>query len=227
MLEKLCERVIYVPAPEPDDRKRRQQLSSLLSIHSFHSSSLYSGAFQAALDRACSQGSYDVIQIEQSTLNRFRVDAGTAVMVLDEHNIEFEILRRNAALERSPARKLYSFGEYMKHRREEINAWRSATGCTVTSAREQQILGQLLPGKPTAVVMNSVDTTHFRPSTEPTVPGELVFTGLMRYRPNVDAVGHFVRATLPLIQRARPGTRGYRCRRRSRVRPRIRRRARW
>ena len=206
VLEELCFRVIYVPPPALDEGKRREQFGSLLSTRSFHSTSQYSQAFQAALDRACSEGSYDVIQVEQSTLSRFRVDAGGAVVVLDEHNIEFEILRRDAALERAPARKLYLLGEYLKHRREEIGAWRAATGCTVTSTREQRILGELVPGTPTAVVMNSVDTSYFRPSSEPPVPGELVFTGLMRYRPNIDAVCHFVRTTLPLIKRARPDT---------------------
>lgn len=207
VLEKLCARVIYVPAPPAADEKRRRQIGSLASIHSFHASSLYSPAFQAALDRACGAGPYDVIQIEQSTLSLFRVDAGTAVIVLDEHNIEFEILRRNAALERSPARKLYSFGEYVKHRREETAAWRAATACTVTSRREQQILQEIVPGKPTAVIMNSVDTAYFRPTGGQADPDELIFTGLMRYRPNVDAVTHFTKVILPLIQRARPKAR--------------------
>jgi glycosyltransferase involved in cell wall biosynthesis len=201
-------RVIYVPAPPDDDvAKRRRQLGSLASPHSFHAGSLYSPALQRALDRALADEPYDVIQIAQSRLSRLRIDAGAALVVLDEHNIEFETLQRSAAVERSPARKLYYYGEYLKHRAEEIAAWRAAAGCTVTSVREEQILHAHVPEKPTAVVMNSVDTGYFRPSGAQTDPDELVFTGLMRYRPNVDAVCHFVRSTLPLIQRVRPNTR--------------------
>jgi glycosyltransferase involved in cell wall biosynthesis len=52
-----------------------------------------------------------------------------------------------------------------------------------------------------------VDLRYFRPSAEPTIPDSLVFTGLMRYRPNHDAVKYFVREVLPLIRRVRPGVR--------------------
>lgn len=202
-----CARVIYVPAPLDGAAKRRRQLGSLISPHSFHAGSLYSAALQDALDRTLADESYDILQTEQSRLSRLRVNPGTALVVLDEHNIEYETLRRNVGVERSPALKLYYFGEYLKHRAEEIAAWRAAAGCTVTSLREEQILNEIVPGKPTAVVMNSVDITYFRPSEAQTDPDELVFTGLMRYRPNVDAVCHFVRSTMPLIQRVRPRTR--------------------
>ena len=200
-------RVIYVPAPPDGPAKRRRQIGSLVSPHSFHSGSLYSGALQAAVDRTLADEPYDIIQVAQSKLSRVQITAGEALVVLDEHNIEYETLRRNAMVEYSPIRKLYYFGEYLKHRSEEIAAWRAAAGCTVTSIREERIVNQIVPGTPTAVVMNSVDTGFFRPSAAHPDPDELVFTGLMRYRPNVDAVRHFVRTTLPLIQRVRPNTR--------------------
>jgi len=200
-------RVIYVPEPPDGAAKRRRQVGSLLSTHSFHAGSLYSTALQEALDRAVAADSYDIIQVAQSRLSRLRIRATAALVVLDEHNIEYETLRRNAALERSPIRKLYYFGEYLKHRSEEIGAWRASAGCAITSVREEQILNRLVPQTPTAVVMNSVDTGLFLPSDAQPDPDELVFTGLMRYRPNVDAVTHFVRSTLPLIQRVRPTTR--------------------
>jgi len=121
-------RVIYVPAPPDDDvAKRRRQLGSLASPHSFHAGSLYSPALQRALDRALADEPYDVIQIAQSRLSRLRIDAGAALVVLDEHNIEFETLQRSAAVERSPARKLYYYGEYLKHRAEETRC--VARGC--------------------------------------------------------------------------------------------------
>ena len=201
-LARVSSKAIYVPAPRI--RKRQRQIGSLFSRESFHTGALRSRQLQRAVDRELATHAYDVVQIEQSTLSWLRVDPRGAVVVLDEHNIEYETLLRNAVLERSPLLKLYYRLEHHKHRREEVAAWRAASGCTVTSAREAGLLRAVVPGKPVAVVMNSVDTERFRPSDSPCDPNELVFTGLMSYRPNIDAVTHFVRSILPLIRRESP-----------------------
>jgi glycosyltransferase involved in cell wall biosynthesis len=184
--------------------KRRRQLRSLMSRRSYHSAAIFSRSFQVTLDRQMADRPYDIIQVEQSTMSLFELSASPAPVVLDEHNIEYEILRRSVGVESSPLRKLYYMSEYLKHRREEIASWRAASGCTLTSPREERLLQQIVPGKPTAVVANSVDVAHFHPSDRAVDPNELVFTGLMSYRPNVDAMVHFVGTVLPRIRRVRP-----------------------
>jgi glycosyltransferase involved in cell wall biosynthesis len=73
----------------------------------------------------------------------------------------------------------------------------------VTSERELSQVTSIVPGKPVATVPNGVDLSGFAPRGAVPTSG-LVFTGLMSYRPNVDAVTYFVREILPLIHRTRP-----------------------
>lgn len=205
-LDDLGVRTILEPPPRGvwGSAKRRRQLRSLMSRRSYHSAAIFSRSLQDTLDRLLAESAFDIVQVEQSTMSLFELRSGPALVVLDEHNIEYEVLRRGADIERSPLRKLYYMGEYLKHRREEIASWRAASGCTLTSPREERLLRQILPGKPTAVIANSVDIAHFHPSDRAVDPNELVFTGLMSYRPNVDAMTHFVGTVLPLIRRVRP-----------------------
>jgi polysaccharide biosynthesis protein PslH len=55
-----------------------------------------------------------------------------------------------------------------------------------------------------ALVGNGVDLDYFRSSGQAKRPGSIVFTGVMDYFPNVDAVRWFCEAVLPLVQREVP-----------------------
>ena len=62
------------------------------------------------------------------------------MLVLDEHNIEYELLYRMYQTERSAIRRFYNWLEFTKFKREELSSWRRVSGCVMTSAREQQIV---------------------------------------------------------------------------------------
>ncbi len=208
VLEESCARVVIVAGPplRKIPAKRRRQLTSLLSLTSYRATWLHSRELQTALNEVSDEG-FDVIQVESSMMSRFRIDRGHAIVVLDEHNIEYEALWRSFRTERSPLRKAFYLAEYLKCRPEEIGAWSAADGCAVTSAREERIVRATIPDKPTKVVPNAVDTTFFRSSGLSPDPDEVVFTGLMSYRPNVDAVTYFVRSVFPHVRRVRPNVR--------------------
>ena len=208
-LQPLCERVVLEESP-PDaaiSSKRRRQLGSLISPRSYHSTWLLSGRLQKTLDGLIRATHFDLVQIESSMMAAFDVSENAGVLVIDEHNIEYEGLFRSFRTESSVLRKLYYLAEYAKCRREEIASWHRADGCALTSAREEAILREEIPAKPTAVVPNAVDAEYFRPSGAPSDPDEIVFTGLMSYRPNVDAAIYFVRKIFPRIRRLRPTAR--------------------
>jgi sugar transferase (PEP-CTERM/EpsH1 system associated) len=206
VLGRQCARILIEPSISTEGRrgKRGRQLFSLFSPRSYHSTWLHSKQLQQTLDRTLEQDRFDLIQIESSMMGRFDVSRGDTVVLLDEHNIEYEALYRSFLTERSPLRKAYYLSEYTKCRREEIASWRGADGCSLTSAREQDLLLRVIPDKATAVVPNAVDLDYFQPVSTVPAPDEIVFTGLMSYRPNVDAVTYFARSVLPAIQRVRP-----------------------
>ena len=192
-----------VPRPKASDRsKRMAQLRSIFSTRSYQLRSLYTRAMQAKIAELSAGGSFDIVQIESSQLAGF--DFGRATMVLDEHNIEYELLHRMYHAERSSVRRFYNWLEYAKFRREEISSWRRVSGCVMTSAREQEIVKGLAPGTETIVGANAVDADYFHPSNSRIDDRALVMTGLMRYRPNIDGAMYFVQEIFPRILSSRP-----------------------
>ena len=78
----------------------------------------------------------------------------TARLVLDEHNIEYDILRRTTAAERPSPRKLYNWANYLKLRREERAAWQQFDGITLPPRETSSYCAATLPSKRTAVIPN-------------------------------------------------------------------------
>ena len=65
---------------------------------------------------------------------------------------------------------------------------------------EKHDFERLIPGIPVAVVGNGVDLDYFRSAGEAKKPASMVFTGVMDYRPNIDAVVWFCDEILPIVQ---------------------------
>jgi sugar transferase (PEP-CTERM/EpsH1 system associated) len=65
---------------------------------------------------------------------------------------------------------------------------------------ERHDFERLIPGVPVTVVGNGVDLDYFRPAGGVKKPASMVFTGVMDYRPNIDAVVWFCDEILPIIQ---------------------------
>lgn len=207
-LRRMCAYVEALPAPAPPGGKRLAQALSVLSTRSFQRRLLHTAAMQSAIDRLSARDAFDIVHVQSSQLAGFRFDA-RATVVLDEHNIEYELYHRMARGEGSLPRRAFNWLEYLKFRREEIASWRASDGCVMTSAREAVIVNGIAPSVATAVVPNAVDTEYFAPSAATVDRDAIVFTGLMKYRPNVDGVQFFVRDVLPLVRRARPNARFY------------------
>jgi sugar transferase (PEP-CTERM/EpsH1 system associated) len=70
---------------------------------------------------------------------------------------------------------------------------------------EKRDFERLIPGIPVTVVGNGVDLDYFRSAGEAKQPASMVFTGVMDYRPNIDAVVWFCNEILPIVQTEIPG----------------------
>ena len=205
-LQKICHAVHTVPAPlNRQSDKRVAQLASLVSPRSFSSGSLRTPAMQNLLAKLLETENFDIVQIESSQLGSYPFGTRPA-LVVDEHNLEYELLYRMYQTERSPLRRIYNGLEYLKFKREEQDCWQKADACIFTSEREQQIVNAQMPRKAAHVAPNGVDIEYFQPSSAVVDTNSLVFTGLISYRPNTDAVLFFVNEVLPHIVRVRPET---------------------
>ena len=131
---------------------------------------------------------------------------GPVPVVLFQHNVEYQIWQRLAALERRPwLRPLFEI-EWRKMRAREADLCRAADLTIAVSEDDRRRLERLAPGIRAASIPTGVDTDFFRPIPSVERPAHLVFSGSMDWHPNEDAVGHFVDAILPRIRAEVPET---------------------
>ncbi|MGH3471711.1 MAG: glycosyltransferase family 4 protein [Nocardioidaceae bacterium] len=196
--------VIPVTCTLPGGLNRRmRQALALGSALPFLAIELRSAMLERAIRNAVAARDFDCIQLEGSQVASIRLPNGPAV-VLDEHNIEYEVLDRMRHGERSALRRAFNTLEYLKYRSFEERVWREVDGCAVTSERELAVVESAAPGTPAAAVPNAVDTSYFKPEPKAIRADSLVFTGLLSYRPNFDAARYLVDEVFPFVARERP-----------------------
>jgi sugar transferase (PEP-CTERM/EpsH1 system associated) len=98
-------------------------------------------------------------------------------------------------LYRIEARRLLAYERATAH------SFSQALVCTEVERRDFE---RLFPDVLVSLVGNGVDLDYFRSSGKPKRPGSIVFTGVMDYFPNVDAVRWFCETVLPAVQREIP-----------------------
>jgi len=191
-------------------RRRLLQLRSLVSIRSFEHRLFRQPDVQVRLDQLLSSNSYDVIQVEFCQMAGHEFPSGNSqrpLLVLDEHNIEYDVIRRTSEGTTAFGRRIYHEINWRKLKREELSVWKRFDGVVVTSDRDERLLKRDDASVRTAVVPNGVDLTSFTPSGAPADPCTLLFVGVMNYFPNTDGVTYFVREVLPAIRAVHPDVR--------------------
>jgi len=198
-------RAVASPNHSEGPRKRALQLRSLLSLRSYEDIRYAVPALQAAIDEACARTRFDVVNVEFPYLMRyaFRAPGGAPPppVVLDTHEIEYDILRQFAASQSGAFRKVYNAFNWRKLRGEERGAFRTAAGVAVCSVDDERRVQADAPGARTVVVPNGANVEYFRPRPEdPPCDGKtILFFGTFGYYPNVDGVLFFLKEIWPRI----------------------------
>jgi glycosyltransferase involved in cell wall biosynthesis len=191
-------------------KKRILQLATMGSPWSYEHVAYQAGALQVALDELLSRERFDVVQFEFAQMAGYRTSSARnrPVLVLDEHNIEFDVERRTAGAAVGALRRVYSAVNWRKLRREERAAWRRFDGCVLTSARDRQMLAADQPGLTSCVVPNGVDVEEFAPDANRAATADtILFFGAINYHPNTEGVLFFLREVWPIVKAQRPGVR--------------------
>jgi glycosyltransferase involved in cell wall biosynthesis len=163
----------------------------------------------AAMDEALRKlraEAFDLVLIEHTMMARFIPALPSGVpKILDLHNVHSHIERR--AVDAAPecereGRRL----EADRTLRFEADAASRCELCLAVSEAEAAAARALLGARHVRILPNGVDTGFFTPSGDRTVEGSLLFTGLMNYPPNLEAVLFFCGDVLPMIARRWPRT---------------------
>ncbi len=184
--------------------KRWNQSLGLVRGKPYVLTSLVQPIMQRALERLFADRRFDVVQYEGVHIADYRLPNSVKV-IIDQHNLEFEIRLRTYQHDKGGRRKWYNWLEGNLLKREEIARCRKASAVLVTSERERAILQRYLPENLIEVVPNGVDCEAFgMQSDEQAIAHRIVFTGAMDYYPNVEAVCFFAQRCWPLIREQIP-----------------------
>lgn len=207
--------IVVDPTSDVTVQKRLLQLRSLASRHSFERLLFTTTRMQRRIDAALSARRYDVVNVEGPFVvhHRFRTAPAGAPpprIVLDEHNVEYDVNRQIAGRQdASAARRLYAAVNWRKMRREEEGAWGRVDALTVTSPHDAGRVRAVHPRARVAVVPNAVDVGRYapRPDDPPPERNTLLFFGALDYFPNSDALAFFLDQVWPRVLATHPAVR--------------------
>lgn len=215
-MREYCRDVALVENPAARGRaaKRALQLRSLGSLHSFERLLYSVPELQGTLDRILRREPFDVVLVEFHYLAHYRLrqsppGSPAPALVLDTHEIAYDLARQMSGSGSSPTRRIYGSLNWRKLRSEERAAFRAADGLCVCSLADEARLLADVPSARTIVIPNAADVEHLqpRPSDPPPDGRTAVFFGHLSTFPNVDGVSFFLREIWPRIVAARPGAR--------------------
>ena len=206
----ICEWVDTVPVPQRSSSIRlRQMLTSHLPDMAWR---LWSPDFRNRLAKRLAEAPFDVVQIEGIELARYMPTIETTIdrplIVYEDHNAEW-VLQKRACLTdlRTPRRwpaAAYSLVQWIRLKNYEADVCRHADRVVAVSEADRDAVLAIAPEVTVTIVPNGVDLDEHSHYTGPTQPSDLVFTGKMDFRPNVDAMLWMGREVWPLIRRQRP-----------------------
>lgn len=215
-MQAYCREVVLIKNPYGRDglAKRLLQLRSLASTRSFERLRVVVPEMQQALDKVLRAKRFDIVNLEFTFLGHCdlrQAPSGAKIpaLVVDSHNIDYDLARQYTRTGGSLLRRLYAEANWRKLRREELGTYRRADGVYLCSVADQQRLLDDIPGARTMVIPNAADVDFYKPRpTDPQPDGRtIVFFGLMSYMPNIDGATHFIQDIWPRIAEANPDAR--------------------
>lgn len=152
----------------------------------------------------------DRILVYSSAMAEYARGVSSIPRIIDFVDVDSDKWRLYAEHRRFPSSWVFRL-ESRRLGRYEAAIARSFARSILVTEREAELLRTHVSDCRVSVIANGVDLVGMRPPSE--LPQEakptIVFTGVMDYFPNVDAVRYFCRDVFPLILRDEPGARFY------------------
>lgn len=208
-VRKFCRRVSAFPEPHFHPEERATWLG-FLSLSPRYFLAHHSPEMDKLAARWTSEEKYDAVIAITLGAAPYAARLDTPFRVLDQHNVESYVIKRQSENEHSPIRRLRYTPTWLKTRRFERGLTERFDAITVVSDNEQMLMRQVLGnghGDRVHVIPNGVDPKllDFKP---PQKERRLItFTGSLSYKPNFDAAMRLCRDILPSVARDIPDIR--------------------
>jgi glycosyltransferase involved in cell wall biosynthesis len=146
----------------------------------------------------------DLVYVDGLAMTQY-VDAAMAVpAVVDLHDSSTMLLSRMIKVEPTLKRKVLLSVDRIGIRKWEASLHKSFGLIITNSEVDEAEVRKLARNTPTLTIGNGVDAEFFAPAGRPVRPERLLFTGVMNYAPNEDAVVYFCDEIFPAVRERHP-----------------------
>jgi sugar transferase (PEP-CTERM/EpsH1 system associated) len=184
-------------------RSRLRALSALVRGRALSVAAYRENRLHREIARQCNALNPDLVIVFSGNVAQYAEPFAAVPRIMQFHDLDSLKWAQYAECAGFVSRWLYRIEarRLLVYERAVARSFSQALVCTEAERRDFE---RLFPGVPVSLVGNGVDLDYFRSSGEPKWPGSIVFTGVMDYFPNVDAVRWFCEVVLPLVQREIP-----------------------
>ncbi len=166
----------------------------------------FSKNYVETVRRLTAERPFDLLHVEWTHYAVYGDCAPGLPQFICTHNVEYLSWRRFVRATRNPLKIALGWHEALKLYRFEKECYRRATGVSVVSEQDGELLRREFGMEDFCVIPNGVDIARYDSISPQPVPGRLVYCGSMDVFVNQDAVGWFLREIFPLILARKPET---------------------
>lgn len=163
---------------------------------------------QAAVDRMLAEDRFDLIYVDHLQMTLYLKGKHLCPSLLDEHNVEWQLIRRVAETEPFGLRKWLASLEWRKLRSYELAVCREYDVVTTVTEQDKAALQADAPDLAAVdCVPIGVDTHEFTPVELDPESKTILSLATMSWYPNVDAMHYFYSEIFPLVREQVPDAR--------------------
>ena len=180
-------------------KSKSRALKALFTGEPLSVAAFNEGKLHAAIRRKFAKLQPDLIMVYSCNVAQYAEHFPKVPRIMQFAELDSSRWGQYAERSRIPLRWIYAIEQrrFFAYERQIAGTSSHALVCT---ANEQRDFERLIPGVPVSVVGNGVDLDYFRSAGHSKRPASMVFTGVMDYFPNVDAVVWFCNEVLPIVQ---------------------------
>jgi len=211
VLRQYCRRVetVLKKRRRPKPQLLRRLLKTILKGQPPRNGITYYSAMEAKIRQVTTEQTFDIIQIEQSSMApyiEFVQNARKSARIISLYDVGVTQIKRIGQVQANNFQSRFwaALDSFFLLRWEPSYLAQQFDRCVVVSSIDAAFLRQSNPNLQLTVVPNGVDTTQYNVLSEPTDSKEIVFVGNMRYAPNVDGALFFCKEIFPLIKQQVP-----------------------
>lgn len=205
-LESLCSSVRQFSVPDNCSRLRAA-LSAILNIPGtkpYVAKKYDHHLMREEIRRLLREERFDLVHLDMLPLGVF-LDEIDVPVVLNQHNVESELLKRRCESIFNPVAKWYFTEQQRRLERFESHVVRKVTHVIACSEEDRVLLQSMAPEQRIRVVPNGVDTDFYQSRIDQNEEQcNLAFVGGMNWFPNRDAVNWFDEAVVPELIKLEP-----------------------